>query len=139
VDLSGSFTAEQSRRGVKSCKYASTGALACVETTADRTDGRAVPYHITLRGDRREASCLDDHDRTDRFAVFGEVCSRFNGRRHAYCEMTHHSDVLVGTPEANLSKGMQQSGACGGGWEMPRRRRGAATGPWLAWGPLPPG
>jgi REP element-mobilizing transposase RayT len=51
-------------------------------------------YHVTSRGDRREAIYRDGQDRTDWLTVLGEVCSRFNW--------------VVETPEANLSKGMRQ-------------------------------
>ena len=65
-------------------------------------------YHVTSRGDRREPIYRDDQDRLDWLAVLGEVCSRFNWRCHAYCEMTNHYHVVVETPDANLSKGMRQ-------------------------------
>jgi putative transposase len=47
-------------------------------------------YHVTSRGDRREAIYRDDQDRMDWLAVLGEVRRRFNWRCHAYCEMTNH-------------------------------------------------
>jgi len=65
-------------------------------------------YHVTSRGDRREAIYGDDQDRRDWLAVLGAVCSRFNWRCHAYCEMTNHYHFVVETPDANLSKGMRQ-------------------------------
>ena len=40
--------------------------------------------------------------------ALGEVCSRFNWRCHACCEMTNHYHFVVETPDANLSKGMRQ-------------------------------
>ena len=65
-------------------------------------------YHVTSRGDRREAIYGDDQDRTDWLAVLGDVCSRFNWRCHAWCQMTNHYHIVVETPEPNLSKGMRQ-------------------------------
>ena len=65
-------------------------------------------YHVTSRGDRREAIYRDDADRTAWLDLFGEVCERFNWRCHAYCQMTNHYHAVVETPEANLSKGMRQ-------------------------------
>ena len=65
-------------------------------------------YHVTSRGDRREAIYRDDQDRADWLAVLGEVCARFNWRCHAYCEMTNHYHLVAETPDANLSKGMRQ-------------------------------
>lgn len=65
-------------------------------------------YHVTSRGDRREAIYRDDRDRADWHGVLGDVCTRFNWRCHAYCQMTNHYHVVVETPDANLSKGMRQ-------------------------------
>jgi putative transposase len=65
-------------------------------------------YHVTSRGDRREAIYRDDADRIAWLDLFGDVCERFNWRCHAYCEMTNHYHAVVETPEANLSKGMRQ-------------------------------
>jgi REP element-mobilizing transposase RayT len=65
-------------------------------------------YHVTARGDRRDAIYRDDVDRTARLAVLAEVCARFNWRCHAYCQMTNHDHVVVETAEGNLSKGMRQ-------------------------------
>ena len=65
-------------------------------------------YHVTSRGDRQETIFRDDQDREDWLTVLGDVCSRFNWRCHAYCEMTNHYHFVVETPEANLSKGMRQ-------------------------------
>jgi putative transposase len=65
-------------------------------------------YQVTSRGDRREAIFRDDQDREEWLTVLGEVCSRYNWRCHAYCEMTNHYHVVVETPDANLSQGMRQ-------------------------------
>ncbi|GAB4365775.1 MAG: hypothetical protein Kow0060_23250 [Methylohalobius crimeensis] len=65
-------------------------------------------YHVTSRGDRREAVFCGDQDRQEWLTLLGEVCARFNWRCHAYCEMTNHYHFVVETPDANLSKGMRQ-------------------------------
>lgn len=65
-------------------------------------------YHITARGDGREAIYLDDADRRDWIALLGEVCTRFQWRCLAYCLMTNHYHILVETPEPNLARGMRQ-------------------------------
>jgi len=65
-------------------------------------------YHVTSRGDRREAIYRDDEDRRIWLGLLGEACERFNWRCHASCQMTNHYHVVVETPEANLSKGMRQ-------------------------------
>ncbi len=65
-------------------------------------------YHVTSRGDRREAIYLDDLDRAAWLELLGKVCERFNWRCHAYCEMTNHYHLIVETPEGNLAQGMRQ-------------------------------
>jgi len=46
-------------------------------------------YHVTARGNRREAIYLDDGDRRRWLDLLGEVCDRFRWRCHAYCQMTN--------------------------------------------------
>jgi REP element-mobilizing transposase RayT len=65
-------------------------------------------YHVTSRGDRREAIYEDDEDRERFLAVLAEVVERFNWLCHAYCLMTNHYHLVVETPDGNLSKGMRQ-------------------------------
>ena len=65
-------------------------------------------YHVTARGDRREPIVEDDTDRFKFLGVLAEVVQQFTWRCHAYCLMTNHYHLVVGTPEANLSKGMRQ-------------------------------
>lgn len=65
-------------------------------------------YHVTSRGDRREAIFEEDSDRDVFLSVLGKVCETYNWVCHAYCLMDNHYHLLVETPEANLSKGMRQ-------------------------------
>ena len=65
-------------------------------------------YHVTSRGDRREAIYEGDSDRDGFLGVLSEVCATFNWVCHAYCLMGNHYHLLIETPEANLSKGMRQ-------------------------------
>jgi len=65
-------------------------------------------YHVTSRGDRRENIYHDDEDRLIWLEIFSQVCSRYNWRCHAWCQMDNHYHILVETAEANLSKGMRQ-------------------------------
>ena len=65
-------------------------------------------YHVTSRGDRREDIYTDDEDREKWLEILGNVCSRFNWRCHAYCQMDNHYHIVIETAEANLSKGMRQ-------------------------------
>ncbi|MCF6336502.1 MAG: transposase [Gammaproteobacteria bacterium] len=64
-------------------------------------------YHVTSRGDRREAIFEDDEDRQIFLYTLAEVVERFNWLCHAYCLMTNHYHLLVETPDGNLSKGMR--------------------------------
>ena len=65
-------------------------------------------YHVTSRGDRREAIYLDDADCQHWLALFGQVCRRFNWICHAYCLMDNHFHIVVEPVEGNLSAGMRQ-------------------------------
>ncbi len=63
-------------------------------------------YHVTSRGDGREAIYGGDGDRRMFLGLLAEVCERFNWWGHAYCLMTNHYRLLMETPDANLAKGM---------------------------------
>ncbi len=65
-------------------------------------------YHVTSRGDRREAIYEDDKDRESFLSVLTDVCETFNWVCHAYCLMDNHYHLLIETPDSNLSKGMRQ-------------------------------
>ena len=65
-------------------------------------------YHVTSRGDRREAIFLCDADRTYWLDLLGDVCIRHNWLCHAYCLMDNHFHIVVETIEGNLSAGMRQ-------------------------------
>jgi putative transposase len=64
-------------------------------------------YHVASRGDRREAIYRDEQDRDYWLAVLGQVCSRISWRCHACCKMTNRYHCVVGTPHANLSRGVR--------------------------------
>lgn len=65
-------------------------------------------YHIMSRGDRREDIYVDDSDRDQWLALFGQVCKRFNWRCYAYVLMSNYYHIVVETIEGNLSKVMRQ-------------------------------
>ncbi len=65
-------------------------------------------YHLTSRGNRREAIFRDDPDRATFLATLAHVCERFRWSCHAYCLMTNHYHLVVETADANLSRGMRQ-------------------------------
>lgn len=65
-------------------------------------------YHVTARGNARQAIFLDDEDRKSFLSILGSVVERFNWLCHAYCLMTNHYHLLIETPDSNLSQGMRQ-------------------------------
>lgn len=65
-------------------------------------------YHLTSRGDGREDIFSDNADRLEFLSVLATVVERFEWRLYAYCLMDNHYHLMVGTPKANLSKGMRQ-------------------------------
>jgi len=65
-------------------------------------------YHVTSRGNRRQAIYQDDDDRRQFLAFHDRVVQRYGWVLHAYCLMTNHFHLLVETPEPNLSAGMQR-------------------------------
>jgi putative transposase len=64
-------------------------------------------YHITSRGDGREAIYLRDADFQGFIDLLGEVCQRCNWYCHAYCLMTNHYHLVIETPDGNLAAGMR--------------------------------
>ena len=64
-------------------------------------------YHVTSRGDRREAIFLCDADRNYWLDLLGQVCTRHNWLCHAYCLMDNHFHIVVETIDGNLSAGMR--------------------------------
>ena len=73
-----------------------------------RLEFEGALYHITSRGDRREAIYESDADRSGFLSLLGSVCDSYNWACHSYCLMSNHYHLLVETPEANLSRGMRQ-------------------------------
>ena len=65
-------------------------------------------YHVTSRGDRREAIVEDDDDRYAFLQTLGQVVRQFNWLCYAWCLMDNHYHLLIQTPDSNLSKGMRQ-------------------------------
>jgi REP element-mobilizing transposase RayT len=65
-------------------------------------------HHITSRGDLREAIYEDDVDRQMFLSLLDRIYETRNGLCHAYCLMGKHHHLLIETPDANRSHGMQQ-------------------------------
>ena len=73
-----------------------------------RIEWEGALYHVTSRGDRREAIVEDDVDRAAWVDVLAGACGRFGWRLHAWCLMDNHYHLLLQTPRPNLSDGMRQ-------------------------------
>ena len=64
-------------------------------------------YHLTSRGDRREAIYEDDEDQQRFLDTLAEVAEHYNWVCHAYCLMTNYYHRVAETFEGNLSQGMR--------------------------------
>ena len=65
-------------------------------------------YHVTTRGNARQAIYFDEQDRQAFLSVLEEGVIRYHWRCHAYCLMGNHYHLLLETPQGNLSAGMRQ-------------------------------
>jgi len=65
-------------------------------------------YHITSRGDDRSSIFLDDEDREMFMAFLENEVIQQRWICYAWCLMNNHYHLLIETPEANLSRGMQR-------------------------------
>jgi putative transposase len=64
-------------------------------------------YHLCTRGVRKTPIFTDDYER-ERFLVLLEITAhRYGWQLLGYCLMTNHFHLLVLTPDANVSAGMQ--------------------------------
>ena len=60
-----------------------------------RIEFEGALYHVTSRGNKKEAIYLDDMDRLIFLEVLSDVCQRYNWVCHAYCLMTNHYHLLI--------------------------------------------
>lgn len=65
-------------------------------------------YHVTSRGNARNAIYADDGDRQSFLKALQSVVTRYHWVCHAYCLMGNHYHLLIETPAGNLSRGMRQ-------------------------------
>ncbi len=65
-------------------------------------------YHVTSRGNGRQAIYYNDGDKRLFLEVFAGVLERYGWVCHAFCLMTNHYHLVVETPRGNLSSGMRQ-------------------------------
>ncbi len=72
-----------------------------------RLEYEGAVYHVTSRGNAREAIFLIDPDRALFLEVLADTVERFGWLCYAYCLMTNHYHLLIETLEPNLSRGMR--------------------------------
>jgi len=65
-------------------------------------------FHVTSRGNRRQAIYHDDDDRRLFLLLRDRVVRRCGWHLKAHCLLTNHFHLLVETPKPNLSIGMHQ-------------------------------
>lgn len=65
-------------------------------------------YHLTARGNAREAIYRDDVDRKLFLGLLGREIEQQGWQCYAYCLMDNHYHFLIETPEPNLSRGMRR-------------------------------
>ena len=65
-------------------------------------------YHITSRGNARQAVFHDDADRARFLSLLAREIFQQGWRCHAYCLMTNHFHLVVETPRQGLARGMQR-------------------------------
>ena len=64
-------------------------------------------FHLTARGNRRQAIFLDDDDRRWFLRQLADTVGKFRWTCHAYCLMGNHVHLLLELRDENLSEGMQ--------------------------------
>jgi len=89
--------------------------------------------HLTGRGNRRQAIFLDSADRATFLWMLDELGRVRGWIGHAYCLMPNHYHLVLETPEADLSAGMQRlNGRYAQAFKpAPCRRRASVSGPLL--------
>jgi len=69
-------------------------------------------YHLTSRGNARQDIFVDATDRRIFLELLGEQVRQHGWICYAWCLMDNHYHLLIETPEANLSRGMQSLNGC---------------------------
>ncbi|MEK7752539.1 MAG: transposase, partial [Acidobacteriota bacterium] len=64
-------------------------------------------YHVTARGNGRQAIFYDDADRERLLERLAESVESYGVRVYLYCLMSNHVHLVLETPGANLSRFMQ--------------------------------
>lgn len=65
-------------------------------------------YHVTSRGNRRQILFVNDLDRELFLGLLATVSALRRWKCHGYCLMPNHYHLVLQTPDADLSDGMQR-------------------------------
>ena len=80
-------------------------------------------HHVTSRGNEQRAIFRKNDDRRMFLTLLGQAVKRFGWSLTAWVLMTNHFHLVVQTPEANLSKGMQWLNGKYAGWFNRQHKR----------------
>lgn len=72
-----------------------------------RIEYEGALYHVIARGNEQKKIYSTDKDREKFLDYVQRAHERFGVKIHAYCLMSNHYHLLIETPQANLSRGMQ--------------------------------
>ncbi len=72
-----------------------------------RIDFEGALHHVFDRGNRRQVICEDALDYQLFLSLLERTIRKYEWLVHAYCVMTNHYHLLIETPKAGLSAGMQ--------------------------------
>ena len=81
-----------------------------------RVQFEGATYHIVTRGVRKLPLFTDERDRKFFLQLLDRTVVRYGWELHAYCLMTNHFHLLLTTPRANVSAGMQYLNGCYAQW-----------------------
>jgi REP element-mobilizing transposase RayT len=73
-----------------------------------RLEYEGAIWHVTSRGNSRQAIVADDRDRARFIETLARTVQVARWQLHAWVLMTNHYHLLLETPEANLARGMRQ-------------------------------
>jgi REP element-mobilizing transposase RayT len=88
-----------------------------------RLDFAGALHHVTSRGNERRPIFRSNRDREAFLQLLAEAVKRFGWRVTAWVLMTNHFHLVIQTPEANLSRGMQWLNGTYADWFNRRHER----------------
>jgi len=80
-------------------------------------------YHVCARGDHRGELFCHDQDVSHFLGLLAEACERYRLRVFAYCLMSNHYHLLLGTPAGNISECMRWLNGSYGIWFNKKHER----------------